>query len=216
MDFRGKTDCIFDLDGTLIDSMPVWAGRIYHLLDEQHIAYPDDIIRTVTPMDNAAIAVYLREELGLTLDAADILSRMQAYIETDYREKIPAKATVPQTLCTLKAAGLHLHVLTASPHCLTDVCLKRLSLWELFDTVWSCEDFSLPKPDERIYRRVCDSIGSAPAHCVFADDNYGALKTAKKAGLTVVGVFDQSDAADSEKIRAVADQYVMTLNEMLS
>lgn len=215
MIFPNKTDCIFDLDGTLIDSMPVWADRIYHLLDEQHISYPDDIIRTLAPMDNAAIAVYLQQQLGLSPDAEEILSCMQAFIATDYRENIPAKATVPETLAALKASGLRLHVLTASPHCLTDVCLKRLGLWELFDTVWSCEDFALPKTDENIYRRLCEKIGAFPAACVFADDNYRALKTAKRAGLTVVGVFDESDAADADSIRAIADRYVITMNEIL-
>ena len=210
-----KTDYIFDLDGTLIDSMPVWADRIYHLLDENHIAYPADIIRIVAPMDNTAIADYLRDVLGLQLDAAEILDRMQAFISADYRERIPAKVTVPETLKTLKAAGLHLHVLTASPHGLTDVCLKRLGLWELFDTVWSCEDFALPKTDEQIYHRVCEKIGATPAACVFADDNLLALTTAKKAGLTVVGVADESDAEDSEKIRAVADRYVETMKDIL-
>ena len=206
---------LFDLDGTLIDSMPVWADRIYHLLDENKIAYPADIIRIVAPMDNAAIADYLRDVLGLQLDAAEILDRMQAFISADYRERIPAKATVPETLKALKAAGLHLHVLTASPHSLTDVCLKRLGLWALFDTVWSCEDFALPKTDEQIYHRVCEKIGATPAACVFADDNLLALTTAKKAGLTVVGVADPSDAEDSEKIRAVADRYVETMKDIL-
>ena len=210
-----KTDYIFDLDGTLIDSMPVWADRIYHLLDENKIAYPADIIRIVAPMDNAAIADYLRDVLGLQLDAAEILDRMQAFISADYRERIPAKATVPETLKALKAAGLHPHVLTASPHSLTDVCLKRLGLWALFDTVWSCEDFALPKTDEQIYHRVCEKIGATPAACVFADDNLLALTTAKKAGLTVVGVADPSDAEDSEKIRAVADRYVETMKDIL-
>ena len=210
-----KTDYIFDLDGTLIDSMPVWADRIYHLLDENKIAYPADIIRIVAPMDNAAIADYLHDALGLQPDAAEILDRLQAFISADYRERIPAKATVPETLKALKAAGLHLHVLTASPHSLTDVCLKRLGLWALFDTVWSCEDFSLPKTDTAIYLRVCEKIGATPATCVFADDNLLALTAAKKAGLTVVGVADESDAEDSEKIRAVADRYVETMKDIL-
>lgn len=215
MRFDKKTDCIFDLDGTLIDSMPVWADRIYHLLDENHIPYPADIIRTVAPMDNAAIADYLRDELGLQMDAAEILARMQAFITADYRERIPAKATVPETLKTLKKDGMRLHVLTASPHSLTDVCLKRLGLWPLFDTVWSCEDFSLPKTDTAIYHRVCEKIGAAPAACVFADDNLLALTTAKKAGLTVVGVADESDAEDSESIRKIADLYVEKMEDIL-
>lgn len=215
MRFDKKTDCIFDLDGTLIDSMPVWADRIYHLLDENKIAYPADILRTVAPMDNAAIADYLRDELGLQMDAAEILARMQAFITADYRERIPAKATVPETLEKLKKDGMRLHVLTASPHSLTDVCLKRLGLWTLFDTVWSCEDFSLPKTDTAIYLRVCEKIGAAPAACVFADDNLLALSTAKKAGLTVVGVADESDAADSDSIRKIADLYVEKMEDIL-
>ena len=81
--------------------------------------------------------------------------------------------------------------------------------------MWSCEDFALPKTDEQIYHRVCEKIGATPAACVFADDNLLALTTAKKAGLTVVGVADESDAEDSEKIRAVADRYVETMKDIL-
>lgn len=207
----GKTTYIFDFDGTLVDSMPTWAQKMLRLLDTNGIAYPPDIIRTITPLGDRGTALYFIEKLHLPLSPEEIFRQMDAYAGDAYAHRIPAKPGVPETLRRLRAAGCSLHVLTASPHKMLDVCLRRLGLFDLFDNVWSCDDFDTTKADVKIYTRAAAEIGVPVGDCVFADDNLRAVQTAKAAGMTVVGVFDETSAAEEPAMRAAADLYVRAL-----
>ena len=78
---------------------------------------------------------------------------MKEYMLDAYFHTIPPKQNVPEVLKALKAKGVSLNVLTASPHITLDACLKRLGLWELFDNIWSCgADFGTTKTNPDIYK----------------------------------------------------------------
>ena len=94
-------------------------------------------------------------------------------------------ASVSYHLQQLKARGDCLNVLTASPHMTLDPCLKRLELFELFDNVWSCDDFSTTKADVNIYKMAAEKIGVPVEEVLFLDDNFNADKTAVEAGMKV-------------------------------
>ena len=83
----------------------------------------------------------------------------------------------------LEQQGASLNVLTASPHITLDACAKRVGLWELFDNIWSCDDFGTTKADPEIYKMAAERIGLPVEDIIFLDDNLGADKTAKSAGM---------------------------------
>ena len=132
---------LFDFDGTLVDSMPTYVSVMLRILDENNIAYGNDIIKIITPLGFRNTAKYFREKLGMTIPEDDIMDLMVSYATHEYTYNIPAKKGVISTLKSLKAQGASLNVLTASPHTSLDPCLKRLGIWELFDNIWSCDDF---------------------------------------------------------------------------
>ena len=142
---------IFDLDGTLIDSMPVGIGIVLGFLKEKGIDYPDDIVTTLTPLGYKGSAKYIADHLSGGGQLEQIYEYFQAQTLRAYGETIPLKAHVKETLEGLKAQGYRLNVLTASPQLLTDICLKRLGVYDLFDNVWSIDAFGLTKADEQIY-----------------------------------------------------------------
>ena len=205
---------LFDFDGTLVDSMPRWIRKMLRILDEYGIAYGEDIIRTVTPLGDLGCARYF-QELGVPLSVEELFAMMDEYAIPAYRDEIPAKETVPETLRALKAAGHRLAVLTASPHKMLDPCLKRLGLYDLFDEVWSSDDFGMPKSNPEIYRRASHLLGISVGECIFLDDNIIALKAAKEAGAIPVGIFDPSSAEDEDAIRAVSARYLVRMEELL-
>ncbi len=204
---------IFDFDGTLVDSMPSWADLVKKILDNNHIRYPDDIIRIITPLGNRAMAEYFIT-LGLNRSPEEILKMMDDFAEKEYRHNIPAKKGVKEKLEELKARGDSLNVLTASPHKLLDPCLKRLKLYDLFDNVWSCDDFATTKANPEIYTKVAQKLNMPINECIFADDNKIALKTAKSAGMKVVGVYDSFSEDDTEEIKLLSDCYITTFGEL--
>lgn len=199
---------LFDFDGTLVDSMPSFSAVMLRILDENRIAYGDDIIKTITPLGYKGTANHFQKVLGLALPEEEILARMNTYIYEEYAHKIPAKPFVPEALCALRAAGADLHILTASPHTVLDVCLTRLGLYGLFDNVWSCDDFGTTKSDPDIYRQAAARIGRPISEILFLDDNTNAIKTARTAGMRTCGVYDPSSEEYRAELSAIADHYL--------
>ena len=121
----------------------------------------------------------------------NMVETMNEYAEEAYKFHVMDKDEVRDTLTVLKEK-FSLNILTASPHRLLDPCLKRLGLWDLFDNVWSCDDFSTTKADVNIYKMAAERIGVSVDEVLFLDDNYNADKTAVEAGMKVCGVYDES------------------------
>lgn len=205
---------LFDMDGTLIDSMPTFGAAIIKFLDDTGASYPDDIIKTVTPLGFAGTVRYFKEELKLDLADELILSSLGNNMLDGYFNTIPAKPFVKEKLTELKAAGHTLAVLTASPHLTLDPCLKRLGLDKLFDAIWSSDDFCKTKTDPTIYLDAAERLGIDVGDCIFVDDNIGAVMAAKEAGLHSYGVFDLSSREYAEEMRKVAEKYIMDFSEL--
>ena len=208
------THSLFDFDGTLVDSMPTYAGVMLRILQENHVPYPENIIKIITPLGIPGTAEYFIG-MGLHKPKEEIVATMIAYMVEEYTYRVPAKAHVIETLQQMKARGDGLHVLTASPHDTLDPCLKRLGIYALFDNVWSCNDFGTTKADPAIYHMAAERIGVSVGEVVFLDDNFNADKTAKAAGMQVYGVYDDSSAEYVEEIKGITDRYIYDFTELL-
>lgn len=206
---------IFDFDGTLVDSMRQWGEKMTNVLDTHGISYPSDIIKTITPLGDRGTAEYFIKNLGLDMTVNEILELMDSCALKVYADEIPAKEGVSETLSTLKARGHSLNVLTASPHRMLDVCLKRIGIFSLFDNVWSCDDFNATKSDPNIYKEAAKLLGTVPPDCIFADDNINACRTAKLTGMKVIGVFDESSADCVPEMKQLCDRYIYKFKELL-
>ena len=206
---------LFDFDGTLVDSMPVFVSVMLRILDENNIEYGNDIVKIITPLGYHGTAKYYREEKGVKMSQEELVALMNKYAYDGYANTIPAKENVKQTLLKLKENRASLNVLTASPHAVLDVCLKRLGMYDLFDNVWSCDDFNTTKANPEIYVMAADRMGRKVQDVLFLDDNYNADKTAKSAGMAVCGVFDESSAEYEQDIKTVSDYYIHNFSELL-
>lgn len=205
---------LFDFDGTLVDSMPTFVSAMLRILDENGISYGNDLVKIITPLGLNGTADYYLTTLGLQMTKEKLISLMKAYMLDAYFYTIPAKANVISILKELKSRGVSLNVLTASPHITLDACLKRLGMWELFDNIWSCDDFHTTKADPNIYRMAAQKLGFPVEEVLFLDDNLDADKTAKKAGMTVCGVYDPSSQDYVEQIKAATDYYIFDFREL--
>lgn len=206
---------LFDFDGTLVDSMPTYVSAMLRILDENNIEYDSNIIKIITPLGLNGTADYYINKLGLKLDKEQLILLMKKYMLDAYYYTIPAKQNVIRVLKELKSKGASLNVLTASPHISLDACLKRLDMWDLFDNVWSCEDFNTTKADPEIYIRAAEKMNTTVDKVLFLDDNLDADRTAKLAGALVCGVYDESSKDYVNEIKVVADFYIYDFEELL-
>lgn len=198
---------LFDFDGTLVDSMPSYCAAMLRILDDDGISYGPDIIKIITPLGMHGTAEYFIG-LGINRTKEDIMRKMGKYVLDAYYYHIPAKDNVISVLQRLKAEGASLNVLTASPHITLDACLKRLGIFDIFDNVWSCDDFETTKANPEIYKMAARRLGQPVDRILFLDDNLNADKTAKEAGMAVCGVYDASSAEYTQEIKAATDFYI--------
>lgn len=206
---------LFDFDGTLVDSMPTYVSVMLRILTENNMPYEKDIVKVITPLGYVGTAKYY-VKMGLPMTEQDIIAKMNEYAIGEYTYSVQAKKNVVDVVKKLRARGDSLHVLTASPHVTLDPCLKRLGIFDLFENVWSCEDFKTTKADPEIYRMAAEKIGRLVDEIIFLDDNFNADKTAKEAGMIVYGVYDDSSKEYVEEIKSITDRYIYDFEELLS
>lgn len=204
---------LFDFDGTLVDSMPTYVSSMLRILDENGVVYDDDIVKTITPLGLEGTAKYFIT-LGIQKTKEELLRTMGEYMLDAYRYTIPAKSNVIETLLRLKKGGASINVLTASPHLTLDACLKRLKMFDLFENVWSCDDFCTTKADPQIYVRAAQRLGASVEDILFLDDNLNADLTAKSAGMQVCGVYDPSSEEYTEEMKKITDYYIYDFSEL--
>ena len=198
---------IFDLDGTLIDSMPFFARGVLQVLEEEGIPYGDDLIDIITPLGDEKTAL-LYQEMGVPGTVEEIIRRMQDNQYPYYAHTIPLKPGIEKYLRKLKAEGRTLCVLTASPHVLTDAALQNNGVFDLFDHVWSIDDYGLNKSQTALFDAVTERLGCEKSDIRFYDDNITAVTTAVKAGWYTVAVNDGQNEELTQQLKDVAHDYV--------
>ena len=198
---------IFDFDGTLVDSMPTWAGVHIKMLEDCGIAVPDGFVEMITPLGNINASKHTIS-LGVDMQLDEYLDKISKTLYYEYLHNIPLKKNVSEFLNSLCKAGHKVSVLTASPHLYVDECLEKLGVLHLFDKVWTIEDFGLTKAQPEIYIEAARRLNTSVSECVFFDDNMTALQTAGLAGMITVGVFDNTSRKNADKIKEFADYYI--------
>ncbi len=205
---------LFDFDGTLVDSMPSFVSGVLRELDKANCKYDNDIIKIITPLGFAGTADYFIKTFNLKITVEDLVKAFKENMKDEYFYNIPAKNNVIKILKELKENGASLNVLTASPHVTLDACLKRLGLFDIFDNVWSCDDFNTTKANPEIYKMVAKKLNVKISDVLFLDDNLSADTTAKSAGMKVCGVYDKSSHDYIDQMKEVCDFYIFDFEEL--
>lgn len=204
---------IFDFDGTLVDSMDAWAGLHAKQLSDAGIPVPENYAQIITPIGNYK-AAELNISLGIPETLESYLARVNKILLDAYAYEIPLKAHVQETLQTLYRNGHRLQVLTAASHPFLDPCLQRVGIWDLFENVWSIDDFGLTKDNPAIYQMAAQRLGVPITECIFADDNITAILAAKSAGMRTIGIYDKSSASRKEEMLQSAERYIHDFSQI--
>lgn len=208
-----KLNYLFDFDGVLVDSMPVWAGTYVKMLQSNGIPVPEGFVRKITPLGNSGAADCLIEA-GLPMSKEDITAFAMSRYDYEYSHNVTLKPNVEKTLRKLVANGNSVHVLTGSSHRYVDPCLKRHGIFDLFENIWSVDDFPYTKAQPEIYFEAAKRLSASVSDCVFFDDNFVAISTAAKTGMRTVAVYDGSSADFWERMKETADRCITDFSEI--
>lgn len=204
---------VFDVDGTLLDSMPVWdcVGENYL----RSIGYePEENLNEVLQnMSLLQAARYYRREYGVVLSEDAIMKGVNAMLEKSYRCEIPLKPGVEGLLRRLHRAGVKLCIATATDRYLVEAALERCGVLSCFGEIFTCNEVGHGKDEPDIFEAALRFLGTEKAETVVFDDAFYAVKTAKEAGFPVAAVYDRHEK-NSEEIRALADLYLEDLTQL--
>lgn len=201
------TGAIFDMDGTLLDSMPIWDRVGMEYLAGLGIRARPDLPQRLLTMTMRQAAACFRAEYGVALPDAAIIDGINARIEAFYRESAPEKAGAAAFLQALRRRGVAMCVATATDRPLAEAALRRTGLLPFFDFLLTCTEAG-GKDCPEIFRRAQMRLGTPREQTLVFEDALYAIRTAKRAGFPVAAVFDPSSRADQEEIRKTADFYV--------
>lgn len=207
---------IFDLDGTLIDSMPVWEGIDHEMLTARGVVYDPVATTEATKAMSIEEAIeYWREHFGITDSTEELVAEVNARIRNAYATTVPLKANVHEYLDHLKRQGVRMCVATSSELKQVEIVMRRLDLWDRFEFVLSARQVGRGKEFPDIYLEAARRMGATPEQCTVYEDTLAAVKTAAKAGFHTVGVADTCGAAAAAEISAASECYILDYAQMM-
>jgi len=205
-----KHFAIFDMDGTLVDSMVYWKRLATEFLESkgvQHIA--QDILERIKPMTMTESAALFIEEYGLSGTAESVAAEMNAMMDEHYRRDIPLKPGVQVYLDALHRRGVTMCVASATAEELMDACLTRLGVAHHFSFLLSCETVGTGKNRPDVYLESAKRLGAQPEEIAVFEDALYAANTAKQAGFYTIAVRDDSNQPHWENLTVLADEAIL-------
>ncbi|MBR3419419.1 MAG: HAD family phosphatase [Oscillospiraceae bacterium] len=197
---------IFDVDGTLLDSMGMWSELDRVFLRENGIDPPHDISDIVKKMTVEMSSAYFVERFRLDMTPEDVKNRVEELAAEAYRTHLPLKNGAKDFLAAAAERGIPMAVASANYPGLLDAAFRRLGIDGYFRTVLTPGEQLAGKHAPDIYLEAARLLGSEPAETAVIEDALHAAETAKAAGFYTVGFRDVSSRQDWDALAAICDR----------
>lgn len=207
------TGAIFDMDGTLLDSMPMWDNVGQNYLRSLGLEPREDLREILRPLSLRQAAEYMRKAYSLALTSNQIMEGIDRSIEQRYFTDLSLKPGVKELLEELRQRGVPMCIATATDRYLVEAALRRVGILDYFEFVLTCSEAGSGKDRPDIYEMALHRLGTDKATTYVFEDALYAVETAKQAGFPVVGVYDESASKAVERIRSLCDCFVLSFEK---
>ena len=204
-----KKFAIFDMDGTLTDSMGFWNRLADEFLARRGFPpLPPELQEESIALTMEGTADLFIRTYRLPETPEQICSEINGLMEAHYRADVPLKPGAADFLTRLKSAGARMCVASSTNPALIDVCLRRLGVRDCFEFLLSCEEVGVGKNRPDVYLEAARRLGGTPENTVIFEDILVAARTAKGAGFSLCVIYDANSDAEQEQLKALADCYI--------
>lgn len=206
---------IFDLDGTLIDSMGVWTRVDHDFLSKRNITVPDDLFDDIQVGNSyVEVAEHFKNKFNLPDSTEDIMSEWTQMVAWHYKNDIPLKPGAKEFLECLHDEGIKIGVGTSNIHELTETVLSANEVWHYVDAVVDGQENLRGKPFPDIFLKVAEKLEVKPEECLVIEDVIAGVMAAENAGMTVYAIEDSYSLKDKDIILKYVDYYAKDFHEI--
>lgn len=204
---------IFDVDGTLLDSMGIWEDVGARYLREIGIEPEEGLGKILFPMTIEEGAAYVKERYGLSEGIFEIKQGVLAMVKDFYYTEAPLKKGVKEFLKELSDREIPMAVASSGEKECIEAAFSRLGIGKYFKGIFTCGEVGKGKGDPLIYETAGKCLGEKASETYVFEDALYAIWTAKKAGFRTVGVYDRYSQEDTEELRETADVYLKDFSD---
>lgn len=199
---------IFDLDGTLLDSMDVWEEIDLRFLERRGLTAPANYVAEICSRSFEEAALYTIQLFHLSESVPAIVREWNEMALYEYAHHVKLQPYAEEYLSRLEERGVRLAIATGLPERLYKPCLVHCGVWDRFEVICSTDQAGRGKAFPDVFALACQKLGCAPRRCLVLDDTLPAVRSAKQLGTLVCGVYDKYSAYHRAQIQHIADFYV--------
>ena len=206
---------IFDLDGTLLDSMEVWQKIYARPFQDVGMSMPKNLLEKINHLSLSDSAVFTVENTGIPLTPRELAEKWVKTARWTYAHDIELKEGAYELLEKLPSPGKRLGIATATPRGIFEPCLERHGIADFFMSATSVDEVPRGKGFPDIYREEASRLGLFSGECLVFEDSHMGAQGAKDGGFQVVGVYDKQSAKFAKQMQKTCDKCVYSLKELL-
>lgn len=208
---------IFDLDGTMADSMWVWTAVDHDYIDTYKLDIPEGFYDEIEGMSFTETAQhFLKVFPQITLSLEEIKEAWVGMAEEKYRHQVSLKKGLKDFLAELKKRGIRIGMATSNHRALAEGLLESNGIRHYFDEIWTSCDVKAGKPAPDVYLKVAEELHVSPQDCLVFEDVPMGILAGKNAGMKVCAVEDEFSAHQIEKKKELADYYIRDYEDILT
>lgn len=206
---------IFDLDGTLVDSMWVWSQIDIDYLKIKGYSLPNDLKNEITHLSFYQTAVYFKQRFNINDSIDKILSDWHNMAFNHYSNNVKLKLGVKDFLHHLKSNKIKIALATSNSIPLLEACLKNNGIYDYFDAITTTDEVTNGKNCPDVYLLASKKLNIDPENCLVFEDILPAIKGAKAANMKVIAIKDDECSDSKEDMLKYADKYIESFLELL-
>ena len=210
-----KSFLIFDMDGVLLDTMPLWEHLGVDYLVAHGIQPTPGLRERLLQMTMPEAAALFRAEFGMTDSAEKIIVEIDVMAEDFYTVKAPIKPGVAETLVELHQRGYHCVLATATDRDLANAALTRTGIVEYFQQIFTCTELNLSKKDPEFFRYILNALQVTQEECAVIEDALHAIQTALACGIDTYALYDESAHDVWPQIQSIATRSFLRFDQLL-
>jgi len=212
---KDYTAVIFDLDGTLVDSMWIWEQIDIDYLKEKGHDLPEDLQKDIEGCSFTETAQYFKDRFKIEDDIETIKKRWIEMSKDFYADKIVLKKGIQELLDLLKEKNIKMGIATSNSRELAESVLINNRIDDYFEVLVTSCDVKKGKPEPDVFLKAAELMDVSPKACLVFEDTHAGVLAGKAAGMDVIAIYDALSEEYMEEIKESADHYLMCYSELV-